>query len=399
MIDWKNLENIIQNNNREINYVESMPVGGVYLPLAKLNKWDVYVYSKDKNIFSIYSYLKYNGADFKGLVYFDSEYEDCMYEQTRIQEIPNPENVLVVIVAGTELEPLGGGIRNKLNVIARWKKNKKRRLILDTLANNGINKWVFMERDELLEVNCTSELCYYSEFGEYYKKNINEVKKTFDLLSDNKSKEILTEYIRTFMESGTFSDVMCDGRDKYFAGYGIDGDKEQLYVHKEDEVWVNCGSSVGDSIILYFANGYSAKKIYAYEGGNGSIFEQLVRNISLLPDNLRDVVQLVNCFISNETSWDDVITEKITLINADIEGAEMSLIQTMKDKMVKDRPVISLCVYHKVGDIIDIPNRLSGILTDYLYVLRKYPSTILNSKRTSELVLYCIPRERYINLE
>lgn len=397
MSNWNDLKQIIESDEREINFVESMNVGGVYIPLAILNEWDVYVFTHNKDIHSVYTYLIRNGANFKGIIYFDKKFDNCMYEQINIKEIKKPEKSLVVIIAGEELELRRFGIRARLNIFKRNQVEKKRNKIQNRLIDNGINKWVYMDTEELLEVFCECGLEYYHEEGEYYKENINGLKYTYEILEDELSKDILIEWLRTRMQSGTFSMPICDGRDKYFSGYSKQGIKENLYLHKEDEVWINCGSSLGDTIIMYFANGYKAKKVYAYEGGNDLVFNELKKNIALLPSDLSKKVELVNCFISNDTKWNKVIKEKITLVNADIEGAEISLIYTMKDIFVEDRPVIALCVYHRKEHIIEIPKILSEFLNDYVYILRKYPCTIKSPRRTSEFVLYAIPRERYIN--
>lgn len=391
MSNWNDLKQIILNNEREQNFVESTRVGGVYLPLAIINNWDVYVFSFNKNIHSIYTYLIYNGVRFKGLIYFDREYENCIYEQTNINEISNPENSLVIIIAGEELTN-GHGLKERINLFKKTKKMKKRKYIQNKLAENGINKFVYMEANEILEVFCECDIYYYDEEGEYYKDNINEIKQVYEILEDNTSKDILTEYIRTRIQSGTFSLPVCDGRNKYF--YGLQND--ELYIHKEDEVWVNCGSAIGDTILMYFAKGYSAKRVYAYEGGNESVYNELKKNIALLPKHLFEKVKLVNCFIANDTNWENEIKEKITLVNADIEGAEVYLINTMKEKLIEDRPVIALCVYHKIEHLIDIPKMLNNLLKDYVFLLRKYPCTVASPRRTSELVLYAIPKERYV---
>ncbi len=99
--------------------------------------------------------------------------------------------------------------------------------------------------------------------------------------------------------------------------------------------------------------------------------------------------------MDKDTDFDSLFHgEKLTLINADIEGAELQLVQDMKEVIRNDRPVLALCLYHKVSDAVEIPNYLMNTLEDYCYVIRKYPSYYAFSYRNFELVLYAIPKER-----
>lgn len=109
---------------------------------------------------------------------------------------------------------------------------------------------------------------------------------------------------------------------------------------------------------------------------------------------MREIVNPVNIFISEKTNWDFVIKEKISLLNADVEGYELELLHTMKNRIKSDRPVLAICVYHHNEDLINIPQFIDKIVDRYKYFLRKYPSTVTNAMRTSELVLYAVPQER-----
>lgn len=91
--------------------------------------------------------------------------------------------------------------------------------------------------------------------------------------------------------------------------------------------------------------------------------------------------------------------EKITLINMDIEGAELSVLKSAINTIQNDRPILSICVYHKVEDLIEIPNWIKDNTKDYVFELRKYPSSWYGYReqilQQNELVLYAIPREKY----
>ena len=156
---------------------------------------------------------------------------------------------------------------------------------------------------------------------------------------------------------------------------------------------MNCGSAVGDTIFWYFANGLKAKKVYAYEG-SANTYSALCSNLKYLPSDYRYVVQPINEYISVDTAFEEKITEKITLLNADIEGNELSMLKAMEDVIIKDRPVLAICAYHKKEDLLELPLYISSIVEDYRFFLRKYEGTPWCGSNYFELVLYAIPVER-----
>ena len=109
----------------------------------------------------------------------------------------------------------------------------------------------------------------------------------------------------------------------------------------------------------------------------------------------RSNIELINEYIDETTEWEKAIKEKITFINADIEGAELDMLKSMKKVIVQCRPVVAVCVYHKAEDLVEIPLFLKSILKGYSYVLRKYEANIsVDPKRIAELVMYAVPDER-----
>ena len=135
-----------------------------------------------------------------------------------------------------------------------------------------------------------------------------------------------------------------------------------------------------------------AEAVYAYEADE-NMYLRLVKNISYLPVEYRERIHPINEFIDDRTDW-SVIKNKVTLINADIEGGELDLLKSLEHIIISSRPVLAVCVYHKASDLVDIPEYLKSIVDDYCYVLRKYESSVENVRRAAELVLYAIPKER-----
>lgn len=217
----------------------------------------------------------------------------------------------------------------------------------------------------------------------------------FDCLADIESKDTLMEFIRCFLKNDSWilPEHMCT--DKYW-GCNLEG-RDELYTHLEREVWLNCGSCIGDTIFNYLGKGYCFEKIYAVEGDDNN-FLKLKKNLELL-GKVSDNIEVFHQYIGEKEDYFNIKTffdnRKITLINADIEGAEMDVLVAARDIIIRQKPVIAFCVYHHFVDVIRFVHYLREIQTDYHFYLRKYVSGVYNRFR-NEIVLYAVPTDRLI---
>ena len=224
----------------------------------------------------------------------------------------------------------------------------------------------------------------------YYQSHKVELIKLFDTLADETSKRALYYYVECFVANSFYKGEHNPTRCKYFFG----SQYENIYKHIDDECWINCGANVGDTIFSYFSWDFKPKRIYAFEASR-KIYAALLKNLSLLPSEKRALVTPINEFITEQTDFKKILAgNRCTLLNADIEGAELPLLHAMKDIIQADRPVIAICVYHLKGDILEVPKFLRAICTDYVYYLRKYAHGGWSLKKEGELILYAVPRER-----
>lgn len=368
--------------------------GGVVIPLIKLNKYHVFLTGMGEDFESFYSYFTSNDVNIDGIISLSG---DCGEEFDGVPIIPIDkadavsETNSVVIITDTTLI---NTYRHRQVIQFMFRKWKCKRA-MNILGKHGFHNSYVIRGSELASIYAFSNIGFYHHGRiRYYKSHMDELKRTYDMLCDDSSKEIMVEYLRAYLQSDRYMLQECDGRNKYFAGFGRDESKEELYNHLEDEVWINCGSSIGDSVMLYFADGYTARKIYAFEGSHRS-YRRLCRNVAKLPEQYRDHVQPVQEFISDETNWNDAIHERITLLNADIEGTELTLLNAMKERIKNDRPVLAICVYHRKEDLVAIPKLIDETVDGYRYLLRKYTCGSGHKMCIGELVLYAIPEERF----
>ena len=80
----------------------------------------------------------------------------------------------------------------------------------------------------------------------------------------------------------------------------------------------------------------------------------------------------------------EVGDDKVTFIKMDIEGAELNALKGACKTILKNRPRLAICIYHKPEDICEIPEYLLSLVPEYRFWIRHYSSneweTVLYAK-------------------
>lgn len=76
--------------------------------------------------------------------------------------------------------------------------------------------------------------------------------------------------------------------------------------------------------------------------------------------------------IENLVKIDDEITEYVTFIKMDVEGAELESLKGATSILIKDKPRLAICIYHKKEDLSEIPQYLLSVVPEYRFVVRHY---------------------------
>lgn len=178
----------------------------------------------------------------------------------------------------------------------------------------------------------------------------------------------------------------------------------------QDEVFVDCGASVGyisEDFIRLTHNEY--KDIYLFEADPEvcSVAQNLLKNyknVHFLPVGVGEKDEFLY-FNSNPehptygavseygdkkvhiVRLDDAL-EKCTptMITMDIEGSEMAALRGAEKLIRRCRPKMSISVYHKFEDLFEIPLWLNELDLNYKFYLRHYTRAYCDS------VLICIPQ-------
>lgn len=246
------------------------------------------------------------------------------------------------------------------------------------------------KRSEILDKTAVSlYLPNYRERCEmtylYYSSNSKYLAFIESILGDDFSKKVLNELMRVAAENDLWKIAEDESSKKYF----------ECYRHLDEEVWVNCGSCDGDTIINFIAGKYNFSKIFAVEGDEVK-FANLQRTLEKLPEEQGKKIKALNYFIGlddSEKNFDNLFKyTPVSLINMDIEGYEMPVLRGAAQIIKTCRPVLAISAYHITTDLYDIPAFVNSIADNYTFFLRKYSGQAGND--FNEFIYYCVPVER-----
>lgn len=228
-----------------------------------------------------------------------------------------------------------------------------------------------------------------TQYLEYFKKNKENIIEMMKMLADDESKKAYIEYIRTKVYCDFYRLTQHPTWNKYF--------DDNIYTHKDDEVFINCGASNGDTIFYYLEKFDMFKRIIALESDESRI-TQFKENIHYLSKTNQEKIILHPILVDGKNNKLDVIcnNEQVSLINMDIEGMELEVLKGAKNIIKNNHPVIATCAYHLPSDLYELPLYLKELVNDYEIFYRKYASTIRNRFCNAELVLYAVPQKRLV---
>ncbi|MGL5675357.1 MAG: FkbM family methyltransferase [Cellulosilyticaceae bacterium] len=224
-------------------------------------------------------------------------------------------------------------------------------------------------------------------------------------LADVRSKRVFTNILYYWLMSNF--EKINQIHDKTFEQY-FDQD---IIKCSKDEVFVDIGAYVGDTLVSYVQNfGKDCyKTIYCYEivPANIDYINQNIKNFQLNnvvirakgasskegvmyfeSGNVSPVSQLAD---SGELSVpvvkiDDDLVEKATFIKMDIEGGEEEAILGCAEQIKKNHPKLAISIYHNHKDIWKIARMIHEIDDSYHFYIRYYGTPYF----PTEYILYGI---------
>lgn len=223
----------------------------------------------------------------------------------------------------------------------------------------------------------------------------------FDRLGDEQSRRVLTAVVRSwrFYEVEPLDQVKDERYDDYF-------DLSLLHCD-ENEVVADLGAYTGDTFLSYVKNygSLAYRRYYCYEitkdsfdtlrkvtapyprvvlrrkgAGDGPGVMALEAgadasaNILTSGGSAAETVEVV--------ALDEDITEPLTLIKMDIEGAEQSALRGCARHIREARPKLALSVYHNFEDLWKLPRMIDELAPGYRFFLRYHGGNLWPSEIT-----------------
>lgn len=248
--------------------------------------------------------------------------------------------------------------------------------------------------------------CFMDLPHKIFENKINIIK-TFDLWADDISRTTYLTQLKWRILANFDGLPEKTSQMQYFA--------EDLFINLIEEVFIDCGAYDGDTVKDFLKKTNSSfSRIVAIEPDPFN-FQRLKMFVQTLPSKTREKISLIqkavgqnenklrftgNGTASSKSASDgcievDCITLdnvaknlKPTFIKMDIEDAEIDALPGAKNIIVKNQPVLAICVYHKQDHIWQIPLLIKSFSEQYQLFLRSH------DEEGWDLVCYAIPNHR-----
>jgi len=239
---------------------------------------------------------------------------------------------------------------------------------------------------------------YQSSIIEVY-ANIHHYERFYSKIHDDKSRHVFNNLVLYRIQPDLrFIHSIYDPGPQYYDNEIIKTD--------ENEIFLDIGSSIGDTILSYINSGGKYRRIYAYELSdermkicreNTQKYENIIyrqvgvgdeAGVQNFVEYIKDGYMQVTNRDANKkviVKLDDDVTEHVTFIKFDIEGMEMDAIKGTTQLIQKCKPKLAISIYHYDTDFWEIPLTIYNINSDYRFYLRHY-----YKNSNMETVLYAV---------
>lgn len=380
------------------NYTERIPAGIRELQMESR----IYLYGNGTYADKIMNILERYSITIQAVVVSKEYYTDTAFRNHSVicyEELLRQTDLLVV-VAGFDIL-VHKDLTNKLIEERKIKK------IYELF---GFNKFIYNGYSFLHPKICfvdnyqgvlTRNLTY-----DYYINNKALFEQTYDWLEDDKSKAVMEAYLKGHIELASFS------MRKFWTFQCMDNQyfSEDIVKLGNNETFVDCGAFKGDTLENFNRRVESFKRYYAFEP-DARHFHDLhetmkkakgeVIHVPLGAWDKRDTLsfstgesssacgQIINSVgkehkIIEVDAIDHIIADDdiVSILKMDIEGSELKALMGACKTIVRCKPLLAICVYHKREDLITIPQYIKQLVKGYHFYLRSYMPYV------GEVVLY-----------
>lgn len=249
----------------------------------------------------------------------------------------------------------------------------------------------YFDEDSLLSFVSEMSFEKINRYKDFIQNNKMELNNIYNMFEDEKSKETLINVLKGRATADNKWTIQAYTQNQYFSN--------DVITLTDNESFIDGGAYVGDTAEMFLKetnNHY--KKIFCFEPSENTYLE-LMGAKKNHNDDERIVLFKAGLYSKNAklgfdekslspgnavnekssdissidvVSIDNVINEEVTFIKMDIEGSELDALKGARETILKYKPKLAICVYHKNEDIIEIPNYIMSLGLDYKFYLRHH---------------------------
>lgn len=219
----------------------------------------------------------------------------------------------------------------------------------------------------------------------YFTAHKNELNDFNDILADEQSKIVFKNVVKGAITANPDCYRFSSSTPQYFPEII----KENM---TEEEIFVDLGAYDGDSIKEFMdVTDGKFKKIYAFEpdpsnmcAAKAGLCDARIEFYQNGVGSEAGVFYLVgteeaarceetgneNAVKVEIVKLDDVISTGISYLKLDIEGMELDALKGAERLIREYKPKLAVSVYHKMEDMVEIPNYIKGLNLGYRFYLR-----------------------------
>ena len=277
---------------------------------------------------------------------------------------------------------------------------------------------IFVDKDAWKVYSYVDRAQLYRMGNDWCHDHIKELEYTYNLLEDALSKKTFLSFLdaRANCISNEYTKPLFElwNSKQYF---------NELYPKNmyEKHVMVDCGAWIGDTVegFIEFINlpmENISVKAFEMDDNNYKILSEATKkygNVDCYHCGVGDRHEIVyfesHSDASNVVDYstdhkveimpvDEVMKdchEKVSFVKMDLEGFERKALAGMEKLIKRDMPMLAICVYHKIDDLIVIPKFIVNLVKEnamseigYKYYLRHH------SHNAAELVFYAVPYKK-----
>lgn len=240
----------------------------------------------------------------------------------------------------------------------------------------------------------------------YFTEHKEEVSSVSALLADDFSRDVYLSIIKYRHTHHPKDCPKFTKKNQYFV--------KELFSLSDSEVFVDCGAYDGDTLNAFQkATGGRYQSVVCFEPVEQyytrlkkravgkpvtAIRAGVYKTTTTLHFNDADgkgssitsasehTISIPVCAIDDVEECKDA-----TFIKMDIEGSEFDALKGARQTILRNKPILAICIYHRNRDFIELPKWIHSLVPEYQLYIRHHSFSL------NETVLYAVPPQRTVN--